>query len=520
MFRVPGPARHPRCHLALTIVALLSIPGLAGCKGFGSKATDTPVAAEPPLRKPGAFANAASQAKKEPAPVRLDGSASGENGLMIPNAPGIVGAPALAGNASIGEVVGAGASDKANEALPVKTAAAESSEEDEEQGPILPVEGLEKTPRVVRQKKPGIAQEDPPDSAQQRLEVSDEDGLWPNEGWTAEAAQEARGKLKPIEIEDNGTKVDEGEVAAIVNGVPIFSYDVIRQLPPDARNYLAQLKQHAPPEAFREARRKYLKLLIKPQIEQELILHAMRSKLKEQQIADINKQIDQHFDKMYLPEVMKHEKVNSAEELEMKLREKGSSIEEHRANFRNKELVRQYLGNKSGIRDSIDRPDVLAYYKEHLDQYAIPAKVKWEQIQIKFAKQGGKAGARKKAGEIVARLEKGESFTALAKECSDGPTAAKGGQWGWTIAGNLADKDVDEALFEVPVGKMPPPIETENSIHILRVIDRTEAGHRPFEEVQEDIRNVLRDEQHQKRVNDVIAKLRENATIEDFIDQL
>lgn len=494
----PEFIRRRALRVPLVIAALCMTPWLPGCKGFGWKKTDNPVAMEPPQRKP--IAGSVEQANKQPSapvphgPVQLDGSASGQDGVAVPNAPGIVGAPALAANPPSGGAGSAGARKRPGESGAVKTA---ESSGDDAAGSVVSADGRGETADLVQEEE------------------------LPIDGWTAEATREARGKLKtPIEFEDNGTKVAEGEVAATVNGVPIFADDLLRQLPPDARAHLAQAQKLATPEQFRNMRQQYVKLLLKQQIEQEVVLQALKSKLKEQQIADFNKQLDQVFNTQFLPGVMKDLKVGTKEELELELQKKGSSIEAQRATFRNKEMVRQYVGTKAGVRDSIDRPDILAYYQEHRESYAIPAKVKWEQIQLKFAKHGGKEAARKKAEEISGRLKKGEKFADVAKECSDGPTASKGGQWAWMTHGNLADKEIDEALSERPVGKVGPPIETKDSLHIIRVLGRTEADYQPFEEVQEDIKGRLKNEISQKRVAELIQKLRDNATIEDFTDQL
>jgi parvulin-like peptidyl-prolyl isomerase len=177
------------------------------------------------------------------------------------------------------------------------------------------------------------------------------------------------------------------------------------------------------------------------------------------------------------------------------------------------------MGIKAMAHDGFDRPDILKYYQAHQKDYAVTAKAKWEQIQIKFTKNGGKAGARKKADEILKRLEDGEVFAVVAKECSNGVTAAKGGLWGWTEQGSLKTKEIEDAVFEQPIGQIGQPVETPTSIDIIRVIDRTDAGYQPFETVQDQIKTHLKNAAFQKRVVDLMKELNENATIEKLTDE-
>src|SRR5262249_21597735 len=183
--------------------------------------------------------------------------------------------------------------------------------------------------------------------------------------WTVETASEESGTVQtPIEFEDNGKKVAEGEIAARVNGAPIFSDDLIKQL--HAQDYVEQMRKAMPPEQFRAHRRALIKKFLEPQIDQEVLLQELKKKHKDEQIASMSKQIDQVFEREFLPTEIKNAKLHTRGELELQLQKQGSSIEALRASFRNRELARVSIGNKATVRDGFDRPDVLAYYKEHL----------------------------------------------------------------------------------------------------------------------------------------------------------
>jgi parvulin-like peptidyl-prolyl isomerase len=255
-------------------------------------------------------------------------------------------------------------------------------------------------------------------------------------------------------------------------------------------------------------------------IQQELLVQAVKASYKAEQITSIQKQIDGHYDTDVLPKLLKAKGYASPIELERELQKHGSSIDILRTANRNQELARQYLAVKAKNEQGFDVPDIRAYYLQHREDYAIVAQTRWEEIQLKFSRHGGPQKARKKADEILKRLDDGELFAVVAKECSDGPTKSNGGLWGWTKQGNIKAKDLDKALFEQPVGQIGPPIETEDAIEIIRVIDRTDAGYQRFQDVQEDIKSHLKNDQFHRRVNELIKELTEKATIEEFDENL
>ncbi|HEY2252313.1 MAG TPA: peptidylprolyl isomerase, partial [Planctomycetaceae bacterium] len=324
-----------------------------------------------------------------------------------------------------------------------------------------------------------------------------------------------------LEFEGAGVKLKNGQVAATVNGQPIFLEDILRQLPLGQADWLAQIKLQAPPEQYQQLRRQVIGKQLPQHIERELLLQALKAKLKDDQLKTIQKQIDATFDADGLPHAMKAAGCESEAEFEEALRQSGSSIDVLREQFRNRELGHQYLGAKVLPKKGFDRPDVLKYYHEHKENYAIRAQAKWEQIRISYAKNGGKEGARKKADKILERLENDEDFAAIARECSDGPTASsRGGLRGWTTRGTLNVKEIEQALYEQPVGEIGPPIETQDSLEIVRVIERIPKAYQPFELVQDDIKTTLKNDLWQKATKALIKDLKEKATIETFIDKL
>lgn len=315
------------------------------------------------------------------------------------------------------------------------------------------------------------------------------------------------------DVEGAGKVVDRGEVAALVNGQPIFYDDVL--LPFAAG--LAQAESRMPPEEFRRQRNALVNKYIQPHIEQELLLQALRTKLKDDQLAQIKKHIDAQFDEE-LRDTMKRVGVSTPGELEMKLRKSGSSIETLRSTFRNRHLAQQYLAARANPKSGFDRTEIYEHYKNNPDKFAIPGRVKWQQIHLVYAKHGGKTATKRLAEQLVERLENGEDFGELARQYSDGPHAKKGGVWDWTNESSLKSKELDEALFGMPIGEEFARIDGPEAIDIVVVLDRHEPGSKTFVSVQTDIKNELKTAEFQRTVKELLNELSSKATLEKFTD--
>jgi hypothetical protein len=104
-------------------------------------------------------------------------------------------------------------------------------------------------------------------------------------------------------------------------------------------------------------------------------------------------------------------------------------------------------------------------------------------------------------------------FTDVAKAKSQGFTASEGGINDWTTKGALKDAELDKALFSLPVGQMSTILKSDDGFHIVRVLERREAGRKPFTDVQNKIRDQLKEERFHQGVEKYLAELHKDARI-------
>ncbi|MEE2826952.1 MAG: peptidyl-prolyl cis-trans isomerase, partial [Planctomycetota bacterium] len=94
--------------------------------------------------------------------------------------------------------------------------------------------------------------------------------------------------------------------------------------------------------------------------------------------------------------------------------------------------------------------------------------------------------------------------------------SSEGGIHDWTNRGSLVSKELDEAIFTLPIGVLSDVIETSRGFHIVRVIERTDAGTKAFRDAQVGIREKLVAERQAKTVQEHMKKLRKEIPIEVY----
>jgi peptidyl-prolyl cis-trans isomerase C len=118
------------------------------------------------------------------------------------------------------------------------------------------------------------------------------------------------------------------------------------------------------------------------------------------------------------------------------------------------------------------------------------------------------------AADIIAQLDAGGDFEELAREHSRDGAAQQGGDLGYFARGQMVP-EFEQVVFDMEVDSYTDePVETQFGWHVIQLVDRREQSPPAFEEVREQLRNLVMRESYFEQ----IQELRENADIE-FIDE-
>ena len=149
-------------------------------------------------------------------------------------------------------------------------------------------------------------------------------------------------------------------------------------------------------------------------------------------------------------------------------------------------LVNQQI--RSGL--IVSDEEVLRFYQQHKDRFMLPPEVRISQILIALNPGSELLAVREKAQQVFALLKKGERFEELAARYSDGPEGRRGGDLGYIRPGDMLPQ-IQKAIEQMAPGSVTEPLASPIGMHIIRVDDRKPPQFRPYEEVKENIRNVV-----------------------------
>ncbi|MGA2030804.1 MAG: peptidyl-prolyl cis-trans isomerase [Thermoguttaceae bacterium] len=267
-------------------------------------------------------------------------------------------------------------------------------------------------------------------------------------------------------------------------------------------------------------KRSMIQQLLRQQIETKLIFQDAQRTIPEESMKNVQETLGRQFEQSELKKLLKRENAVSREELEWKLRARGDSLEREKRTYMQRTLSQQWVREKLKIDEEITHEEMLAYYQAHLKEFEKPARARWEELMVRFAKYPSKAEAFAALAALGNQvLMAGAPLAEVAKRGSDGSTAGDGGAYPWTSKGSLACEELDRALFALPVGQLSPIIEGAAGFHILRVTEREEITRKPFAAAQVEIKDKIRNERTKKQLQEYVTRLRKDFPVWTILDE-
>jgi peptidyl-prolyl cis-trans isomerase C len=180
-----------------------------------------------------------------------------------------------------------------------------------------------------------------------------------------------------------------------------------------------------------------------------------------------------------------------------------------------KELIDRQITSKVVITDEESK----AYYDKNPQMFKQPEQIKASHILIKVdakADEAQKAEARKKIEEVQQKLKDGGDFAALAKEYSEGPSSAKGGDLGYFRRGQMV-KPFEDAALALKPNEVSDIVETRFGYHLIMVYDTKPEQTLAYADVKDKISQRMKQEKIEKEAVQYVDKLKKDAKLEKFL---
>jgi peptidyl-prolyl cis-trans isomerase C len=168
----------------------------------------------------------------------------------------------------------------------------------------------------------------------------------------------------------------------------------------------------------------------------------------------------------------------------------------------------------AGVSDP-NEAEIQAYFEEHKGEFAKGERVLAQHILISpdGDTQVSKDEAKAKIEAIRERVAAGKAFADEAAAHSMCPSGKEGGSLGWFARGMMVP-EFDEAAFAMKIGDVSGVIETQFGYHIIYKTDHEEEGAADFDDVREQVRDLIRHARRGEAMTVYVEELKAKAKIE------
>ncbi len=239
-------------------------------------------------------------------------------------------------------------------------------------------------------------------------------------------------------------------------------------------------------------------------------------KLMELQIKEFNIEATDSEIELAIENVKKGQNLTS-EQLENEMLQQGFTMTAYKA-FLRKLLARQKLVNlKVRHKIKVSDEDLKAEYAKFARDESLDAEVHVRQILVQVSSKASDEqveALRQKAAALAVEARKpGVDFAELAKQKSEGPSKADGGDLAFFRRGVMVP-EFERAAFELPVNGISDPIRTKLGWHVLKVVERRALAAPSFDEVKEQLREKMMLSQMERYTEQYVQELRASSLVE------
>jgi peptidyl-prolyl cis-trans isomerase SurA len=239
-------------------------------------------------------------------------------------------------------------------------------------------------------------------------------------------------------------------------------------------------------------------------------------KLVQQQIKESHLEVSDDEVERAIDDIARQNKL-SRDELKDAVESRGMTYAQYRADFEKQLLRWKLIDQKVRSRVVIPESDVRAEWERIVSLEKRERMVKLWHLFFRWGEDATakeKARVLERAREARARVlgKDTETFAAVAREVSEGPTATGGGDLGWLAGSNLLP-ELTRAVATMQIKDLSEPIDTPNGVHVILLEDAKLKDPTPFADMRPQLHQRLYQEEIERQMKGWVDELRRDAAI-------
>lgn len=311
----------------------------------------------------------------------------------------------------------------------------------------------------------------------------------------------AASDVNSVSPDPNSTaKTTPDSVAVTVNGVNINESQVEAQI----KAQLDKMGGQLPPQFIQQ----YKNQLRQQILERMVIEQLLDEKAKANNIVITEEDVIAHFKESGA----RQQPPLSLEDIKTLMEARGQSFEEAKQRMRKGLAYQKIMEAEWGDKINVTEDEARKYYSENAENMeqvrASHILIKPDTTDPNTDPNQAKANAQKKARDLLEQIKAGADFAELAKNNSDCPSAAKGGDLNFFTRGRMVPP-FEKAAFTLKVGQVSDLVETQFGYHIIKVTEHKDT----FEQFKDQIVETLTEKKRSDFAKDYIDSLKADANI-------
>lgn len=243
------------------------------------------------------------------------------------------------------------------------------------------------------------------------------------------------------------------------------------------------------------------------------VLNRMIDNLLVLQVAeDRGLRVPSRFFEEWKQGVMEQMNIEDEAELERQVALQGGTMAGLRKNFEDGLLVQEIRRMEVDSKVSVSEPEIEEYYRQHIQEYSEPARVRLREIVVRFD-EANEMDKAEKIRRIQQDIQQGADFAELARLHSESASAEAGGDLGTWDDGELAEP-LGSTAFALSPGAVSDIIRMPRAFYLVRVEEKTEAKTKELTEVRSEVANAIFETKMEAQMERYIRQLRERAIVE------
>ena len=210
----------------------------------------------------------------------------------------------------------------------------------------------------------------------------------------------------------------------------------------------------------------------------------------------------------------------TGKQLENMLESEGGDFDDYKKSISDQILTSRVVQIHVNTAVAPGERSVRKYYIKNKKNFWVPEEMTLSHIMLieeSDSSDKEKQLQKKKAEEILRRIQAGENFSELAKKYSDDVTAHTGGQLGVVGRGTMLP-EFEEVAFGLKVGEVSNLVKTMNGIHIIKCDNIIPGYTKEFKLVKSEIINMVSSKIRKSKYREWMSELKKKSFIRVSLD--